>query len=514
MMHRCSERCKKRSGKPGCKWRFPKEPCDFTHYDEKGNLILKRRPSESNVVAYNKTLLLKFKSHVNVEYVGELAHPQYIMKYVNKTQDTVSNVRVQLDNSAALLIDQHFQSLYISSAQANWEMLGFDIYHKTVTVMTLAVHLQDQQWVDTETGEAASEIVSHLLRYFWRPTSQQSTQAGFGDFDSLLILNYFSEFAVQKVSANTGTVLYDNPPYPTFPFAVQKRKKRAIARFSDTNIFNAELNSLKVLLKHVPARSFADLKTFHGVAFETFRDAAIHLGLADVDEMLFALEQASQSRTCTHHRLRNLFLLAAQNGLEDVKGAFDRFSYSMFFDPENPNYVPPNPMPTEDKDFLLRQLRDQLLLYGSDLSDIDLQFCDQQNPLNTTQFEIAAIQTRLFDPREEGEKFSRQIHDLDASQREILDKFVTAQQNNDPIQLIVDAPAGYGKSFLAKTVSSYFRSKGLIAVCAAWQAVAARSYQGGKTIHSTFGFGIDRDEFVSKFEAQSLHYFFGINFYN
>ena len=126
--------------------------------------------------------------------------------------------------------------------------------------------------------------------------------------------------------------------------------------------------------------------------------------------------------------------------------------------------------------------------------------------MNSQLNDIEKAQCEIFPQETEAENLAQFLDQLDGSQMEIFNAFQDALERNVPLQMIVDAPAGYGKSTLAKAIAALFRSRRKIVVCCAWQAVAARAYKGGRTVHTTFGFSIEDDKnYVSKFEAQSLH---------
>ena len=76
-----------------------------------------------------------------------------------------------------------------------------------------------------------------------------------------------------------------------------------------------------------------------------------------------------------------------------------------------------------------------------------------------------------------------------------MQRFTSADQ---PLQLLVDAPAGYGKTAIAKVTAHFFRSKGMIVLPVAFASLAASAHEAGRTIHKSFWF-----PFSSKFEAQT-----------
>ena len=68
-------------------------------------------------------------------------------------------------------------------------------------------------------------------------------------------------------------------------------------------------------------------------------------------------------------------------------------------------------------------------------------------------------------------------------QLNIFNKIVNAIDNNLPQQFVINAPGGCGKTFLFECISTYVRSKGLIALCCASTGIAAWNLEGGRTAH-------------------------------
>ena len=79
-------------------------------------------------------------------------------------------------------------------------------------------------------------------------------------------------------------------------------------------------------------------------------------------------------------------------------------------------------------------------------------------------------------------------------QLKIFNKIVNAIDNNLPQQFVINAPGGCGKTFLFECISTYVRSKGLIALCCASTGIAAWNLEGGRTAHSMFKIPINADE--------------------
>ena len=70
---------------------------------------------------------------------------------------------------------------------------------------------------------------------------------------------------------------------------------------------------LRLLLKHVKATSFEDIRTYNGVLFGSYKECASARGLViDDNEAATTMEEAIKSLH-SPNRLRNLFVILAQN---------------------------------------------------------------------------------------------------------------------------------------------------------------------------------------------------------
>lgn len=79
----------------------------------------------SFVVPYNKTLLLKYKAHINVEWCNQSRSIKYLFKYVNKGHDRVTTTFYNNsdDNGDNLCVDEiklYYDCRYLSACGAAW----------------------------------------------------------------------------------------------------------------------------------------------------------------------------------------------------------------------------------------------------------------------------------------------------------------------------------------------------------------------------------------------------------
>lgn len=96
------------------------------------------------IVPYSPLLSKMFDAHINVEYCNSVKSIKYICKYVNKGSDMAV---FGLENHQNDEITQFQMGRYISSNEAVWRILSFNIHERYPTVQHLAVHLENGQRV-------------------------------------------------------------------------------------------------------------------------------------------------------------------------------------------------------------------------------------------------------------------------------------------------------------------------------------------------------------------------------
>ena len=98
------------------------------------------------IVPYSPMLLKSFNAHINVESCNSVKSIKYICKYVNKGSD-MAVFGLTNPNAPVNEVEQFQMGRYISSNEAVWRILGFDIHERFPAVMHLSVHLENGQRV-------------------------------------------------------------------------------------------------------------------------------------------------------------------------------------------------------------------------------------------------------------------------------------------------------------------------------------------------------------------------------
>lgn len=95
------------------------------------------------VVPYNPVLLRTFNAHINVELCSSVKSIKYVCKYVNKGSDQATfSLQNRQDE-----IEMYQSGRYISTSEAVWRILLFNIHEHLPTVVHLAIHLENGQRV-------------------------------------------------------------------------------------------------------------------------------------------------------------------------------------------------------------------------------------------------------------------------------------------------------------------------------------------------------------------------------
>ncbi|XP_052889380.1 uncharacterized protein LOC128297726 [Anopheles moucheti] len=161
-----------------CSKGYPKHFCDRTRSMDNGYPQYRRRNNgrtvtvqvvvldNRHVVPYNPWFTQKYDCHINVEICNSISSVKYLYKYVYKGHDRLSVSIAENDE-----IQQYIDARYLSPTDSCWRIMRFELQAKTHTVVTLPVHLQNQQYVyfrESETVPAALNRGNHsmLTRFF------------------------------------------------------------------------------------------------------------------------------------------------------------------------------------------------------------------------------------------------------------------------------------------------------------------------------------------------------------
>ncbi|KAG2661478.1 hypothetical protein PVAP13_1KG506713 [Panicum virgatum] len=383
-----------------CSKFYPKEFQEETNFTDTGFTLYRRRDTgiyirrdnhnldNKWVVPHNIQLLKKYQAHINVEYVNKSKVLKYLCKYVNKGPEQAHIFFEQIKKGQDTPVNEQTKDIdeikeyldcrYICEQDALWRLLGYEIHY---------------HWPPVERLQLT--YCEFPLKWRWDETNKKwiKRQHGF----------------------KIGRLYYVNPA-------------------------EGERFYLRILLMTVKgATSYADLRTYNGIVYETFKEACAARGLLNDDnEWYNTFEEATKWATPSH--LRNLF--ATING---------------------------------------QNIHNYNLPYRSQCSKVDIhnQLIQEELCYNVQHLE------------EEANKLYSQ---LNKDQKVAFHQIVQSVLDNKPKFYFVSGHGGTGKTFLWNTIVSYLRAQKKIVLTVASSGVASLLLPNGRTAHSRFRIPIDIDE--------------------
>lgn len=259
------------------------------------------------VVPYTPVSIRRFGCHINAELcISLVGGIKYLFKYICKGGD-ILNVGFLEENERYDEIDQFVDSRFLSSIEANWRLLGYDIIKRSPPVMRLDVHVENYHTVyyaEDEAAEAArrqrpgTKITEWVKANTEYPSAQHHL---YEEFAQCFIwekrrkvwkprartrIRGASEAAASS-SANTEvdtTMLYDFTGTPD----------KMVSRIYTVSPREGERYYLRTLQLHQPGETcYEYLRTVDCVEFGSFLEACNAMGqLRDDSEWHRALAEA------------------------------------------------------------------------------------------------------------------------------------------------------------------------------------------------------------------------------
>ena len=112
------------------------------------------------IVPYSPFILLRFNGHANIELCFSPTASKYLFKYVTKGEDRAM-VCAEVDAEEIIKdeIKEYVDLRSVGSSEASWHILNFNISQNKPAVISLRVHLEDEQQIvfDMETQQEVIE---------------------------------------------------------------------------------------------------------------------------------------------------------------------------------------------------------------------------------------------------------------------------------------------------------------------------------------------------------------------
>ncbi|GBP93805.1 hypothetical protein EVAR_59348_1 [Eumeta japonica] len=270
--------------------RYPRPLVAETVTGNDGYPVYRRRSKEDN----GRTIKVKVQNQ-EIEIGNEFIVPYCPL--LSRIFETHANV--ESCHSAKSI---KYLCKYVSTNEALWRLLSFQIHERYPTVVHLAVHLENGQRVYFTEANAAQRAE--------RPPSTTLT----------------SFFAMCEADPFAATLMYvEMPKYYTWNQSTKKFQRRkqgtpvpdwpqvfstdALGRMYTVHPRNDECFYLRLLLVNVRGpKSFAHLKTVNGHQCQTYREACQLLGLLENDSH-WDLTLADSVVSSNAYQIRTLFAI-------------------------------------------------------------------------------------------------------------------------------------------------------------------------------------------------------------
>ena len=447
---------------PLYKRRAPKDGGRTTTIERYGKQIT---IDNQSVVPYCPFLLLKYDSHINVEICCTVISVKYMYKYISKGPDRII-IRITEDNKEIEKDEvSRFQNCrYLSASESAWKLFNQQIHGRSHAVMKLTCHLEHEQSVVFDKGEAlqaleAGEPDTHLTAWFER----------------------------NKIDDTAKLILYpDFPKKYTWDrgdrkWKIRQKKFNILGRVPSVpfNIKTLELYSLRLLLHHVPgALDYTCLRTVGGTVFPSFQAACIELGLLEdeteldkVMEEAFLIDFGEQLR-CLFCSI--LIFCTPSNPLKFWQTHQDHLAED--WTQKHGKVTATN--------MVLKWVKNRLVLADIELKTLGLPepLIDKQNDKSDT----VILDELDFDIDEQRKSTLDTLEKMNPEQKEFFKVVMDGINSSVGGLFFLDAPGGTGKTFVLNALLSAVRSDGFVALGTAISAVASKLLTKGSAVHSKF----------------------------
>lgn len=478
------------AGQPGvscvrdgrCRWKYPKEFKEATELRGDATYARYRRRDNGrvcilggisydnrDVVPYSPALLLLFKTHINVEICASIKSTKYLYKYIHKGHDGIvvnlqEGVRSNHGNFNWDEVQNYQECRYVSSHEACWRILGFDLSYSNISVFHLSVHLPSEEnvYFDPDHIDDAVENVKDTHLQAWFDLNRQDVNARQYIFSDIV-----SHYTWQR---------------NTHRWTPRKSFFNVIGRLPDISPRCGELFYLRLLLNYVRgATSYEDIRTVNGQLHDSFFEACIARHIIRHDqEYRRCLEEARL--TLIRTEFRNLFInLLLFCNIENPLILWNEFYNEMIDDTFN-NVDDAVLIALDDIDTALRKYNKNLMIYNLPVPN--------PNEIARIRAQIVVIDNNLLEYKRLGRDMKQNLNNEQLTAFTHVTNLVLRYKCGDKHSkklVYIEGPAGTGKTYFYNALLNSLKGDGCKTIAVAFTGIAAILLLDGVTSHSQFG---------------------------
>ncbi|CAN1812474.1 ATP-dependent DNA helicase PIF1 [Linum perenne] len=473
-----------------CKKFFPKAYTSETTIDDHGYAVYRRRMTgitaiksgvsldNRYVVPYNRYLIVKYQAHINIEVCHKGQLIKYLFKYITKGPDRSAVI------AAAPPVDEIAQYLdcrSISSYEAVWRLLSFQIHERDPNVVRLSIHLPNQQPISYDAAQPVHSIVA-------RPSCTNTMLTQW--------------FLLNQRYPSARNLTYDRIPN-SFVWSDQckdwspRKNGFALGRIPSVPAACGDVFYLRILLGKIPgALSFQHLRTVSGVVYSDYQLACQAMGLLatdnEWDSVMLEVSRWGQASIIRSVFVSLLIFCQVADPAKLLQNWWESMSEDFAYRQEQLTSAPlQQPSSPTLYNQVLHALNSILHTYSSSLGHFGLPMptagtsCMQATNIITAHLN--------YNCATEAAK-SHQLHSsLNGSQLTAYAAIIESVSKNQGKFFFLHGHGGTGKTFLYNCIISKIRSEGKIVLVVASSGIAATLLPDGVTAHSRFKIPLEVD---------------------
>lgn len=274
-----------------CSKFYPKKFVNRTSFDDAGYPVYRRRDlgvsvekndvtlDNRSVVPYNPRLIMKYQSHVNIEYCNKSNCIKYLFKYITKGVDRVTVALHQGDDECVDEIQQYYDCRYLSPSESIWRIFAFPIHCRWPSVQRLTFHMPGDQRVVFNDHSDLGAVLNQNRRKKTMFLAWMDANKEYSMGRSLTYIQFPSLFT------------YDARARRWQP----RQQGQSVGRLTFIPQSSRELYYMRLLLNvQVGCTSYEDIRTVQGHIFDSYREVCGTLGLlADDREFIDAIHEVA-----------------------------------------------------------------------------------------------------------------------------------------------------------------------------------------------------------------------------